>query len=823
MHATATGAEPLGLIERPRLLAQLDGAASAGARAICLVAPAGYGKTVLAEGWARSRQPSASWHYASDASRDVGLVAVELAAGLERATPGIGAELLRVLRTASPEGALPARLAILVARRLRKVGATPWVVIDDYQYLHGSPAAELVEALVRLRAVRLLLTARVRPAFATARAAVYGDVAVVGREALRFDDAEARAVAGADATPELDGWPVLVALSARAQAHARVDAVDDVFAFVAEDVFGQLAPADRETLALVSLLPSAEPAAARFVAGSEADRAIARAVGLGLLPHAHRERSTFHPLVREFLHGQFERLDAETRHRARRRAFAWAMLAREWDAAYEVAASASDRRLLERLLWRSYEAMIDRGRSETVRLWAEALPAGSPLADLVNAELDLAVGQLERAIVLAKRAAAGSLGAAERHRALHRVGRISMMNGDASQAREYYERAAAATPVRSRRTAALWSTFCVAALSLDGTARDLFARFEAEAPDTTAHRLRRIIGYYNLADDVATWRRAYEESIAAQDDTTDAPNVRRGFQLCAAERFVYAVDLTRARRMLDALAPGDGAEYAHVEWTSASIEARLEWLRRRFHRVEPLLDVAERGFGPDDRLIVQTFRVLTPLALGEPVPYPSDTLELAGRLPWCVAQVHAWSALLAAAQGDADRVEGFACAALGDRAEIFVRHAVGLARGIAAPAPQGAALVVETARSCVAAVDFFPLVAAYRARPDVVLPPLLADGVVRPHLVELLNDVDVALARELGVLNERITSPLLAALSPREREVLDLLAEGLTNPAIARRLFISPATAKLHVRRILAKLDVTSRHEAVALATARHG
>src|SRR4051812_34305604 len=51
------------LIERPRLLAQLDAAEARGVRAICLVAPAGYGKTVLAEQWVRSRHPDAIWHY----------------------------------------------------------------------------------------------------------------------------------------------------------------------------------------------------------------------------------------------------------------------------------------------------------------------------------------------------------------------------------------------------------------------------------------------------------------------------------------------------------------------------------------------------------------------------------------------------------------------------------------------------------------------------------------------------------------------------------------------------------------------------------------
>ncbi|QAY60270.1 response regulator transcription factor [Microbacterium protaetiae] len=72
-------------------------------------------------------------------------------------------------------------------------------------------------------------------------------------------------------------------------------------------------------------------------------------------------------------------------------------------------------------------------------------------------------------------------------------------------------------------------------------------------------------------------------------------------------------------------------------------------------------------------------------------------------------------------------------------------------------------------------------------------------------------------SRLIGVVGD--PDAALAELTSRERQVLDLLAEGLSNGQIAQRLYISTKTASVHVSAILRKLGVASRTEAAVLAT----
>jgi two-component system, NarL family, nitrate/nitrite response regulator NarL len=86
-------------------------------------------------------------------------------------------------------------------------------------------------------------------------------------------------------------------------------------------------------------------------------------------------------------------------------------------------------------------------------------------------------------------------------------------------------------------------------------------------------------------------------------------------------------------------------------------------------------------------------------------------------------------------------------------------------------------------------------------------------AVLDTGLVDRLMPDEETLMAAAGL--EALSEPL----TPREHEVLQLLAEGLTNKAIAQQLAVSEHTVKFHVTAIMSKLDAQSRTEAVVRAT----
>ena len=112
--------------------------------------------------------------------------------------------------------------------------------------------------------------------------------------------------------------------------------------------------------------------------------------------------------------------------------------------------------------------------------------------------------------------------------------------------------------------------------------------------------------------------------------------------------------------------------------------------------------------------------------------------------------------------------------------------------------------------------------------PDIAISLEIDDPVLADRLAALLDDVAglrVAAPGEASLAvvmrNGHAAQPADFELTPRELDVLSLMAEGASNKMIARQLGISVHTVKFHVGSLLDKLDATGRTDAVAHAARR--
>src|SRR6185312_12416425 len=178
------------IIKRPRLTRLLD---NANARVLMLVAPAGFGKTTLAREWVTDRPHV--WYRGTTATADVAALIAGLSTTISEVIPDVGVRAVARMRaTGTPEQDVDI-LAELFAEDLADWPDDLWLVFDDYQFAMESEASDqLIDELVRKSPLRLLITSRERPGWATARRLLYGEVYELGRNDMAMDHPEAERV-----------------------------------------------------------------------------------------------------------------------------------------------------------------------------------------------------------------------------------------------------------------------------------------------------------------------------------------------------------------------------------------------------------------------------------------------------------------------------------------------------------------------------------------------------------------------------------------------------------------------------------------------------
>lgn len=818
------------IIERPRLTRMLD---ESPARIKMLVAPAGYGKTTLARQWLKGRNEH-GWLALTAASTDPAVLITELAALSATIQPGCDARVQERLDfTTEPESEWRVLLDILF-EALQISDSIAWIGIDDYQVLLGSKYGELImEAFVQNVPFGVLLVSRERPAWVSARMIYYNNVTEVSRTALAmtYDEASAAFSPEGDLMPGLvhlaEGWPAVLALAALNQQSGEFpehvsDLPEHLYTFFAEELYSSLEPEVAHGLAKIALAGTDDEDVIRDLI-DDGDVIIRRGLIAGWLTSDGRAQVDFHPLLGAFLCKKLEADDPLEFRRTCHKVADALIQHKHWDAAIRIIRASSIHELIVVLIESAWRELLEAGRVSTLRDWLDYAAdhdSTSPRVALAKAELAFRLGKFSESESLAAEVAGVAQARLMRAEALIAAGRAAHAASREQQALAYFRRGKEIATTHLERSAAALGELSAAIdlelpeavqlleqlncerasysqehkIILTGRAIALAARFGRPVEWEEARNAYQLLSV--LPDPISrtSFRNVFAYALAMAGMTAEATAVLRDQRIDA---LTYRIDFSHA--------------YAYV------IEALIALFEGRFSEVESLLEQIEieaRSRGDKFLLAnVVSIRTRMLLSVGEfDAAIVSAVKFVASSTVSMKCEIDASHAVALACAGrtrDAIVVATGAAAATQSSEIVVMAECVKAIVAIQEATADAFSATERAFRSALrlGAVESF--VTALRGFPDLGS-ILLQSPETRQALVPLLVASNEISRYEGSALTD-VPFGAWGDLSPRERDVLQLVAIGLTNREIARRLFIAEATAKVHVHNILAKLGVSSR------------
>lgn len=832
--ATEVAAARRRIIRRPRLTSILD---ESTARIRLLIAPAGYGKTTLAREWLGEPERRDVWYRGGPASADVAALAAGFAEAVSEIIPDAGKRMRDRLRaTGHPEEDVEI-LAELFAEDVQEWPGDAWLAFDDYQFAMESVASErFVDLLTQHTPIQMLITSRRRPSWATARRILYGEILELDRRVLAMEDAEARELLGrsdgevADVLESARGWPAVIGLvsltSDFGMAHDTLP--DQLYDYFAQELYEGLPDADRISLAELSFASRFHRSFATLLLTSRAEPALESGIRSGVLTETARHSYEIHPLLSEMLQEKaFPKL--QDRQRAAERVGRAMLEIDRWDDSFDLASRFKLSGLLLTAIEHSLEALIDLGRIATVTRWleaAEALHCRGPILDLAEAEVAFRLGDHRRAEALASQAAKQLAKHRFCSRAYARAGHGALLASREERSIHYFQLAAKAARNPQEQREALYGLYsAMSELELSGatTVLEELKTLDIETPDdflrslaikliqaVRAGEIQEVLA--EVDDDLHILERATDPLITTSflHSFTNALSMGGHYDrsLDAAERLNHLADQHR----LDFVRP-----FAYMDRAVAKIG------RRDFASATQDLESAHRGLPVSGDAHIEgnlaAIRCRFFIAMGraneatERARISSDDPPTA---PLEAEILVSRAAALACASHCPDALSVLAEAEQVSKASLVVQVLAPAIRAICAP--DGAEKRPYAAAAWSAARktgNFDSLITAYRGHPELLAElAVVADSDFFEAVLRRARDVD--LARDWGIAVQPLPRDHRAPLTPRETEVINLVAAGLSNKEAAKSLFVTEATIKVHLRHIYEKLGVRGRTEAVA-------
>ncbi len=807
-----------------------------------VVAGPGYGKTTLLEQWARDGR-SIGWFRAGP-TPDVAVVARALVAACSHVLPGAGRRLLERLAVTDDPEREAILLAEMLAEDLDDWPSEAWIIVDDYQHVAASVASEaFVETIVDRSPVRMLIASRVRPSWVRARSILDGEVLEIPQTALAMSSEEvAEVLQGGriELTPGLvalaGGWPAVVALAGMTPDARDTDAElpETLFEFFADELYRGLDPVVANSLAILAALPLVDRELAETILGPErAERVCGDALTLGILDERDG-RLELHPLMRSFLESRvlpdasigglpIATSDALVLYRRRR----------QWDSAFELVRRHDLDEEVAGLVLEAVDETVYAGRLRTLAEWVRhaktrRLPY-HPVFALAETELHLRHGRHVSALTSARLGIENTPAGEFRYRLLLAAARAAHVGSREEEALEYYQRARGAASSAGQQREARWGELmCTAALERP-EAHKLLEELQRSVLVSDARDQIRLadkqlsVGFrFGFIRHLSDSRAVYELVEQVDDPFVKCSFLSmHGWALVLGAHYDEALHVARQLlahatdfRVRPALPYGHtihAVSLAGLGHHDRALEA-VEQASREARRVNDV-NGAQNAYAIRMRILLQAGAAAEACAT-EPPDVSEALLSMKGEVLGSRALA---LATIGRVQEASELVEVAAHCTLGIEAQALC-HSVNAICALKERSDD----LLERCESLIThvfasgAVDL--AVTAYRANPE-LLSTLLASKGVRDQTIFLVRRAgDEERVGALGVSPTSLVDPAIS-LSAREREVYDLVCEGLSNNEIARRLFITPGTVKVHVHHVFDKLGIRSR-TALALNSA---
>jgi LuxR family transcriptional regulator, maltose regulon positive regulatory protein len=829
------------VVQRPRLTRLL---AETESRVILLVAPAGYGKTTLAREWFANQQSEPVWYQATDRSSDAAGLALDLATAAGTVVANADSQLRARLRTSNDPSAQVDLLARDVAGGLAKWPEDAWFVIDDYHLIAETAEAErFVKGLVEGTAARFLIASRKRPSWVTARKLLYGEVTELGRHVLAMTPDEAaealsnrhRELTGLVALAE--GWPAVIGLAAllpKPLLSGDTEVPETLHEYFAEELYQGLSAETKWALMQLALAPSIDSAVLHALFGHRSTFLVGEGERAGFLTSGV-DSYDMHPLLRQFLRSKSSEFEEDEIRHAAHRIGRFYVQERRWDAAATVAAEFGFTDLMLNVLEDALDSALSEGRLTTVKRWLAPAEANAPTAPIVRfAAVEIAFRTGDWATARAKAtdlARSISEQDALASRIYFRAGQLAHLDDRQSDALQLLTAAKnyARTPVDLRR--ALWSRFVsLTDLEERDEAELALRELESMSPLDVDDLIRASQGRLQFAmrwGGLTAALEGLDSAIDLVERSTD-PIVRTGFLQ------TYGTALSLAARYSDshqiARRQTSEAQRFGLEWVlphALEMQAIAEFGQRNFEAALRSLSRAHKLANEQGNVhtqvnaVVLTARIHLSRGAPERAVRALELREPRMTNPGMEGDYLATQALAVACCGRAREANDLVAAS--ERitthleARVLRAFACVVSSRFESPREEIDRAALETAlRVAEETGNFDGFVCAYRAFPE-LLSSLTSIPLEDPaRFLSIVRSLDPTLAETFSLKPTRREARDGQALTPREQEVLDLVRQGLTNREIARTLWISESTVKVHVHHVLEKLGARSRTEAVS-------